>query len=196
MINIILNTNFLKSSVAIQKSAKGLCRDWLACVYIMDTDTDRIYYCTDGHTLIYLKEPIEHKQLNGAIALSFEKFPKVKKDFVDVNLMETGEALIHTGKDTVVVQYADNDHIYKEKFDSIQQLLNEKEIEKFSHPTEQFVCFDPELLQICYNFMGMSMYCTRPLSKDEQLQQMSPVLWANTDKSQCCLVMPMRLGER
>ena len=195
MLNIILNSHFLRSSVAIQKSAKGMGRYWLECVYITDTDTDRIYYATDGHVLIYLKEPIEHKQLDGTIALAFDKFPKTRRDAVDVNLMETGEAIVHTEKETVVLKYYDKDNVNKEKFESIQQILNGEKIKKFKEPVKEFVLFQPSVLKMCFDYMG-SCYSIRPLAEETGFQYRDPILWANSDKTQCCIVMPYRLGER
>lgn len=195
---IKLNKHFLKQSIALQKSAMDMNREKYACVYIEDVESnnkiERKYYCTDGHSLIFYREPINQKEFEGPVYFHFEKLPATKDSYYDVEINRenlTAKITTKEGK-SVDVDYADTEHLFLDCFETVKGITSEKEIESFKDATE-FILFNDEVIKVVKNFIGVGLYCSRPKVKNEFNQKNSPVFWHNTDNSMIAVAMPMKL---
>ena len=197
---IKLNKHFLKSSIAVQKSAREMGRDDVAAIFVEDVKENgnmwRKYYCTDGVVLLFYKEKIEEIQIDGVAHFNFEKLPATKLIWYNIEIdNETQVASIETERGDFYVGYGDKDHTFVDKFEQIKNILEEEKIDSFNDATE-FIIFSDTVLKKVKDYIGIGFYTMRPSVRNENDQKSSEVFWHNPENTMIAVAMPMRLSER
>lgn len=184
---ITLNTHFLKCSESVQKAAKKMLYRSVDGVFIEETDTERKYYTTDGHLLLFYREKIEKKQIEKPIRIMFEKIPATKQDTCDFEIINDKEATITNNKGKTIVQY-----IYLEDTKDLDEIKKIFEREQNGHAATNFVLFSPLVLEVVSSYMDYDYY-TMPTITDDGTPSFCPVMWASPDGDKKAIAMPCRV---
>ena len=105
----------------------------------------------------------------------------MKKEYNDSTIVSILYYLLHHNKNLTKQQEWALDDM-AEKIKSFQE-------------ADQFILFSDEVIKVVKDYMGIGLFCQKPLVQDHYRQSSSPVFWHNSDCSMVAIAMPMRCGD-